>query len=116
MSELIGHYSVGIGSDFDGITRAPEGLEDVSRYPALVCLLSRLKFRVPCSCVQIAELLSRGWNKYEIAGLTGGNLLRVMQGAERVAKQLQVVGTPPVYDLYDKRLDLPQQTQLLALE
>ena len=28
--------SVGIGSDFDGIGSVPEGLEDVSKYPALV--------------------------------------------------------------------------------
>ena len=30
--------SVGIGSDFDGIGSTPEGLEDVSKYPALVSL------------------------------------------------------------------------------
>jgi hypothetical protein len=29
--------SVGIGSDFDGIGSTPDGLEDVSKYPALVC-------------------------------------------------------------------------------
>lgn len=28
--------SVGLGSDFDGIGDAPVGLEDVSKYPALV--------------------------------------------------------------------------------
>lgn len=29
-------YSVGIGSDYDGIDSVPVGLEDVSKYPALV--------------------------------------------------------------------------------
>jgi hypothetical protein len=29
--------SVGLGSDFDGMEETPEGLEDVSKYPALVC-------------------------------------------------------------------------------
>lgn len=29
-------FSVGLGSDFDGIERTPRGLEDVSKYPALV--------------------------------------------------------------------------------
>lgn len=29
-------FSVGIGSDFDGIDTVPVGLEDVSKYPALV--------------------------------------------------------------------------------
>jgi len=32
--------SVGIGSDFDGIANTPRGLEDVSKYPALVSLSS----------------------------------------------------------------------------
>ena len=31
--------SVGIGSDFDGIGETPAGLEDVSKYPALVGIL-----------------------------------------------------------------------------
>ena len=31
--------SVGVGSDFDGISSTPEGLEDVSKYPALVSVL-----------------------------------------------------------------------------
>jgi membrane dipeptidase len=31
-----GCYSVGIGSDYDGIEVTPTGLEDVSKYPALV--------------------------------------------------------------------------------
>lgn len=35
---LYSHDSVGIGSDFDGIESTPKGLEDVSKYPALVSL------------------------------------------------------------------------------
>jgi hypothetical protein len=35
-------FSVGIGSDYDGIFGAPQGLEDVSKYPNLVCILSSL--------------------------------------------------------------------------
>lgn len=63
---------------------------------------------MPCSTPrwQIAELYERGWNSYDLAGLTGGNLLRVFQGAERVAKQLQEAGFPPVTEVYDKRTDL----------
>ena len=30
--------SVGIGSDYDGISGTPKGLEDVSKYPNLVCV------------------------------------------------------------------------------
>ncbi|KAF9453941.1 hypothetical protein P691DRAFT_657111 [Macrolepiota fuliginosa MF-IS2] len=90
IAKVAGKDHVGIGSDYDGISSTPDGLEDVSTYPAL-----------------IAELISRGWNKYDIAGLTGSNLLRVMKGAEKVAKDLQAAGTLPVYDLYHKRPDLP---------
>ncbi|KAJ3568441.1 hypothetical protein NP233_g5712 [Leucocoprinus birnbaumii] len=78
IARVTGKEHVGIGSDYDGIAKTP-----------------------------FSELVSRGWNKYEIAGLAGGNLLRVMKGAERVAKELQAAGTPPVYDIYHKRPDLP---------
>ncbi len=33
---LIGRYSVGLGSDYDGIGDVPVGLEDVTKYPDLV--------------------------------------------------------------------------------
>jgi len=56
---------------------------------------------------QVAELISRGWSKYDIAGFTGANFLRVFEGAERVARKLQEAGASPVYDLYKKRKDLP---------
>ncbi|KAF8973191.1 membrane dipeptidase-domain-containing protein [Flammula alnicola] len=91
IANVAGKLHVGLGSDFDGIGDVPVGLEDVSKYPAL-----------------IAELYRRGWNKYELAGLTGANLLRVMAGAEQVAEELQAAGTPPKFDLYKKRKDIPR--------
>jgi membrane dipeptidase len=57
--------------------------------------------------VQIAELYRRGWDRYELAGLTGANLLRVLEGAEKVARDLQAEGALPAYDLYKKRTDIP---------
>ncbi|THV06703.1 hypothetical protein K435DRAFT_825800 [Dendrothele bispora CBS 962.96] len=90
IAKVAGKKHVGLGSDYDGIGSTPTGLEDVSKYPAL-----------------IAELYRRGWNKYELAGLTGANLLRVFEGAEQVSKQLKAQGMLPVFDLYDKRPDLP---------
>ena len=39
---LIACCSVGLGSDFDGIGSVPEGLEDVSKYPALVRIQGRV--------------------------------------------------------------------------
>jgi len=95
IASVAGKNHVGIGSDFDGIGQVPQGLEDVSKYPAL-----------------FAELYKRGWSRSELAGLAGGNLLRVFEGAERVAKHLQSINTPPVMDLYDKRPDLPGSEEL----
>ncbi len=59
---------VGIGADYDGTERLPDGLPDVSCYPRL-----------------IAELMSRGWTDDECALLASGNLLRVLRGAESAA-------------------------------
>ena len=69
---VAGADHVGIGSDFDGIGRTPVGLEDVSKYPAL-----------------LAELLRRGWSDDDVAKVAGGNILRVMREAELVAARLQ---------------------------
>ena len=63
---------VGIGSDFDGIEHGPDGLEDVSRFPAL-----------------FAELIRRGWSDADLHKLAGENLLRVLRQAESTAKRLQ---------------------------
>ncbi len=60
---------VGLGGDFDGINRAPVGLEDVSTYPALT-----------------QELVNRGYNREQLHKLLGGNILRVLRAAENAAK------------------------------
>ncbi|MCE9533177.1 MAG: dipeptidase, partial [Planctomycetes bacterium] len=59
---------VGLGSDFDGINAVPIQLEDVATFPLIT-----------------QELLNRGYKKDEILKVLGGNLLRVMREAERVA-------------------------------
>jgi membrane dipeptidase len=70
--ELAGIDHVGIGSDFDGITSTPVGLDGVDDYPVL-----------------LAELLRRGWSEAEIRKLAGLNALRVMREAEKVAARLR---------------------------
>ena len=57
---------------------------------------------------QIAEMYRRGWTKHDLQQLAGGNLLRVMEGAEQVATDLQMANTPPVVDVYKRRSDLPK--------
>ena len=63
---------MGLGSDFDGITEVPVGLEDVSKFPDL-----------------IAELLRRGWTEADVKKVAGLNTLRVLRNAERVAKEMR---------------------------
>jgi membrane dipeptidase len=70
--ELVGIDHVGIGSDFDGISSAPTGLEDVSTYPNL-----------------IEELLRRGLSEQDIRKICGENLLRVWSEVERAAEEMQ---------------------------
>ncbi len=66
--EVAGANNIGIGGDFDGVGELPIGLKDVSTYPAL-----------------LAELAERGWSDEELAGLTSGNILRVLAKAEKIA-------------------------------
>jgi len=71
--ELVGVDHVGLGSDFDGVGDSlPEGLKDVSDLPNL-----------------IRALLERGHSEEDIAKICGGNLMRVWEEADRVAKALQ---------------------------
>ncbi|NQZ05115.1 dipeptidase [Idiomarina sp.] len=67
---LIGVEHIGIGSDYDGVGDSlPVGLKDVSSYPNLV-----------------QGLLDRGYTDEEIKMILGGNLMRVWQQVEDLAK------------------------------
>jgi membrane dipeptidase len=63
---------IGLGSDFDGTTYVPEGLDDVSAFPVLT-----------------AELLRRGYSEEDAGKVLGLNVLRVMREVESVARRLQ---------------------------
>jgi membrane dipeptidase len=60
--KIAGIDHVGIGSDFDGISDAPRGLEDESKMPALT-----------------EALLKRGYTERDIKKIMGENTLRVMR-------------------------------------
>jgi membrane dipeptidase len=66
---VAGPDHVGLGSDFDGIGSTPAQLEDVSRFPYIT-----------------QELLNRGHSRDTILKVLGGNALRMLRDAERVAK------------------------------
>lgn len=70
--DRIGAAHIGIGSDFDGMGDQPDGLDDAAQVPAL-----------------LVELLRRGYTDDEIAGIAGGNVLRVLRAAETAAARLQ---------------------------
>ncbi|HEX7070829.1 MAG TPA: dipeptidase [Rhodothermales bacterium] len=61
---------VGLGSDFDGVFDLPGGLEDVTRLPWITY-----------------ELVRRGYSDEDVRKILGGNLLRVMEEAERARRQ-----------------------------
>jgi len=69
--KLVGADHVGLGSDFDGATM-PEGMDDCTYLP------------------QITEALMRkGYSDDDIRKIMGGNILRVMEANEKVARALQ---------------------------
>jgi membrane dipeptidase len=70
LRDVTGVDHVGIGSDFDGITQVPVGLENVAKFPDL-----------------LAELLRRGWSDEDVRKVVGLNALRVLRTAERVAAE-----------------------------
>ncbi|XP_045670854.1 dipeptidase 2-like isoform X2 [Ursus americanus] len=76
---VIGSKFIGIGGDYDGVGRFPQGLEDVSTYPVL-----------------IEELLSRGWSEEELQGVLRENLLRVFGQVEQVREASK--GQSPLED------------------
>jgi len=60
--KVAGIDHVGIGSDFDGITSTPQGLEDASKMPNLTL-----------------ALLKRGYTEKDIRKIMGENFLRVVK-------------------------------------
>jgi membrane dipeptidase len=75
--DVAGIDHVGYGSDFDGISCTPQGMEDVGTFPRLT-----------------AELLRRGYSDADAKKVIGQNLLRVLRQAERVAARLQKAHGP----------------------
>jgi membrane dipeptidase len=72
MVKVAGVDHVGIGSDFDGITCAPHGIDSVADLPKIT-----------------EELVRRGYTASQIHKILGGNLLRVFAEVEKVGRELQ---------------------------
>jgi membrane dipeptidase len=69
IAKVAGIDHVGIGSDFDGVSSLPVGMEDISKLPVIAY-----------------ELLRRGYKEDAIRKILGENLLRAFSEAERVAR------------------------------
>jgi membrane dipeptidase len=72
MVKVAGIDHVGIGSDFDGIPSAPEGIDSAADLPKIT-----------------AALKQRGYSEADCQKIMSGNLLRVFAEVEKVSKQLQ---------------------------
>jgi membrane dipeptidase len=70
--QIAGVDAVGLGSDFDGITCAPEGLDSVEKWPNLT-----------------RALLEEGYTAEEIRKIYGENTLRVMAAVEQTARRMR---------------------------
>jgi membrane dipeptidase len=75
--DVAGIDHVGLGSDFDGAQAMADGLDDVSRYPAL-----------------LDELAARGYSDQDLMKITSRNVLRVIREAEAVAARLRAERSP----------------------
>ena len=72
MVKVAGIDHVGIGSDFDGIPSAPEGIDSAADLPKIT-----------------AALKERGYSEADCREIMSGNLLRVFAQVEKVSRQLQ---------------------------
>ncbi|QGA13937.1 hypothetical protein EYB26_001589 [Talaromyces marneffei] len=70
VAERIGFDHIGLGSDYDGMMKAVNGLEDVSRYPDLV-----------------EAMLIRGISRENVEKIIGRNVIRVLKEVEECAKR-----------------------------
>ena len=84
VKNLIGVDHIGIGGDYDGILYTIKGLEDVSGYPHL-----------------LTELAKRGWSEKELRKITSENFLRVFEGVEKRAVELQKTMRPSMVKFED---------------
>lgn len=64
IAKVAGVDHVGLGSDFDGVSALPQGMEDVTALPRIV-----------------QGLLDRGWSEEDVRKVIGGNTMRVMERA-----------------------------------
>src|SRR5262249_51321608 len=78
VAKVAGIDHVGLGSDFDGVTSLPEGIDSAADLPKIT-----------------QALVERGYTREQIDKILGGNFLRVMREVEATAKRLQAERKTP---------------------
>jgi membrane dipeptidase len=78
VAKVAGVDHTGIGSDFDGIDSSPQGMDSTADLPKIT-----------------EALMQRGYSADDCRKILGGNLLRVMEQVEQVAKQKQAETKAP---------------------
>jgi membrane dipeptidase len=72
IAKVAGIDHVGLGSDFDGVTSLPQGIDSVADLPRIT-----------------EALYARGYTREQIHKILGSNLLRAMRDVEKVSVQIQ---------------------------
>lgn len=72
IAKVAGIDHVGLGSDFDGVSSTPEGIDSAADLPKITL-----------------ELAHRGYSAEQLHKILGDNLLRVFRQVERVSKELE---------------------------
>jgi membrane dipeptidase len=72
IAKVAGVDHVGLGSDFDGVTSLPQGIDSVADLPKIT-----------------EALVQRGYSREDVEKILGGNFLRVMRQVEETAHRLQ---------------------------
>jgi membrane dipeptidase len=83
IAKVAGVDHVGIGSDFDGVSCLPQGIDSVGDLPKIT-----------------QALLERGYSATDVKKILGGNLLRVFAQVEKTAQEMQHETNP------DKRTEI----------
>jgi membrane dipeptidase len=81
IAKIAGIDHVGLGSDFDGISSTPEGMDSAADLPKIT-----------------QALMARGYSAADMDKILGGNFLRVFAKVQAVSKQLQSENRPQIKD------------------
>ena len=78
IAKTAGVNNVGLGSDFDGVSSLPQGIDSAADLPKIT-----------------AELIKRGYSAEDIRKILGGNLMRVFGEVEAMSKEMAAEGEQP---------------------